>query len=333
MSICEDSANEDSCSNDGFILHTANVSRPVDTSSSYIMEKLSQMLDTKLAPVAQDLVRIDSRLSAMKQEISKEIKNEFVQAIDQIKQEFSDTTDFLSEQIKSFKAELCTMNNKVKVLEVENSRLNAEIVAIKKHQSCQPSASELQNIIDQMHSELNEREQTLLLTEVEITGVPEYQSESSTHIVQAIAKKLGMTIDEQDIVSVVRAGPKRLVGAEGDTKPRPRPLVVKLTRRSIRDDLLRNARVRRGLTTENIGLPDGTPSRVYVNERLTKTNRRIFHQARLAAGAVNWKFVWTKEGRIFSRRTDSGESRAVQIKSEKDIKRVFGVDLNVSDSK
>lgn len=324
MSICDDPSQQDKSIVDESPQHVINAGDSENTGMNKIMESFSSLLDLKLANVRQDLVSLDSKLSSAKEQISKEIKNEFNKAIDQIKLEFSATTDFLSDQIMGFKSDLCAMDERVKHLELENSRLNSELMIVKKRQNSQSDVLILEDRIEQMHTELNDRDQMLLLNEVEITGVPEYPEESTGHIIQSFALKLGMIVEDRDIVSVDRAGPIRRAAGEGDAKPRPRPLVVRLARRALRDELLRNARVRRGLNTSDIGLPKHNPLPIYVNERLTKTNRKLFWQARQAGSSANWKYVWTKGGRIYAKRTDGG-NRAVQIRSEKDIQNIFGI--------
>ncbi|VVC90122.1 unnamed protein product, partial [Leptidea sinapis] len=80
--------------------------------------------------------------------------------------------------------------------------------------------------------------QEKLLNDVEITGIPESNNENVTHIVITLAQKVGLTISDCDIVNAMRRGPRR--PAEGGTA-RSRPIVVSLTRRHIRDELLRVA--------------------------------------------------------------------------------------------
>lgn len=106
----------------------------------------------------------------------------------------------------------------------------------------------------------------MLLNDIEIAGVPEHPGESPLHITQPLAQQVGMQLDTRDVVSVERVGPLKVVSVEVGPKPRPRPFVVRLTRRPIRDELLRSACVRRNLDTNNIGLPEHNSCRVYLNE-------------------------------------------------------------------
>lgn len=130
-------------------------------------------------------------------------------------------------------------------------------------------------------------------------------------------------MEESDIVSAERVGGRHFnsTSPAGVEERRPRPLVVRLARRNLRDQLLKNARVRRGANTADLGMP-GPAKRFYINERLTKTNRQLFRKARQAASLAGWKFAWTKRGRIFvcSKPGDSVHT----IRSEIDLSNVFG---------
>lgn len=175
---------------------------------------------------------------------------------------------------------------------------------------------------EQLKSELNDRDQELLANDVEIACVPEVRGESLPHVVMTLATKLGMNLVEQDLVSISRVG--RIVDVEGDTATRrPRLIIVRFARRAIRDQVLREARVRRGATTEGTGLP-GPPRRFYVNERLTTFNRQLFRRTRQLGEERKWRFVWTREGKIYARQQQGADAPRHRIRAESDLSRVFG---------
>ncbi|KAI8431347.1 hypothetical protein MSG28_013712 [Choristoneura fumiferana] len=191
----------------------------------------------------------------------------------------------------------------------------------------------LANTVAELKAELNDRDQDLLLGDLEISGIPEAASENGLHLVGLVARKLGVALDERDIVFAERVGaPRRSLdvaeggGAAGDAsvgaeRLRPRPLVVRLARRAPRADLLRAARVRRGADTADFGLP-GSPTRFYVNERLTRLNRSLFYSARQECRRLDWRYPWTTAGRVYVRRDRDGPAQ--RIRSSEDIAQVFG---------
>ncbi|KAI5639495.1 hypothetical protein NE865_07995 [Phthorimaea operculella] len=200
-------------------------------------------------------------------------------------------------------------------------------------------------MVSVLRDELNERDQALLLNDVEISGIPENEGQSITHIVTLVAKKLNVTLTEQDIVSAERVGRMTShvsssdraetvalqggqqnggAGAAGDGQhqvPRPRPIVVRFARRATRDELLKQARVRRGATTEGLGLPPHSYKNIYINERLTKFNRQLFGKARDTAKLQGWRFSWTRDGKVFVRRMDT--SKVHRLRCIDDIGRIM----------
>lgn len=183
--------------------------------------------------------------------------------------------------------------------------------------------SKLNDIVVQVQRDINDRDQELLVNDVEIANLPEKSGENLTHLVQLVGIKLGVKLEERDIVSADRAGGRRINATDsaGPSETTPRRIVVRLARRDLREEILRSARIRRGVTTADLDLP-GQPKRFYINERLTKINRQLFRQARETGKQNAWKYIWTSKGRIFARR-GSGDV-ACRIRCENDVSRIFG---------
>ncbi|XP_063618750.1 uncharacterized protein LOC134791631 [Cydia splendana] len=214
--------------------------------------------------------------------------------------------------------------------------------------------------VEKLKCQINERDQELLINDLEITGIPETTNENKLHLITLIGQKVGVAVSEHDVMSVTRVGVRRAVPAQtiqsganspdessslceatphvrgaqvpGAAAPPPesgstssvtmtsRPLVVRFVRRDQRDQLLRAARVRRVIDTTGLGFT-GKPSRVYINERLTAANRQLFYKTRMEARRLQWRAPWTTRGNIFVRR--DAEHSAIKIRSEADIGRVF----------
>lgn len=182
----------------------------------------------------------------------------------------------------------------------------------------------LMDTVQELKAELNQRDQDVLLNHIEISCIPECNSENLEHVAITLATKLGVNLTEKDIVHATRVG-RALESAEvvgvGPMR-RPRSIVVSLTRRALRDQLLKAARVRRGATTEGTGLP-GPARRFYINERLTQVNRLLFRRARELAEQHRWRFVWTRDGRIYARQHAGKDAPRHRIRMEADLDRVF----------
>lgn len=117
--------------------------------------------------------------------------------------------------------------------------------------------------ITRLKQELNDKDRELLANDIEIVNLPEVANENTLHVTMTIASKLGIKIEERDIVVAERVGPRHLVSTNAaGPESRPRPLAVRLARRALLDELLSSARTRRGATTADLGV-DGPVRRFY----------------------------------------------------------------------
>ncbi|CAG5034931.1 unnamed protein product [Parnassius apollo] len=156
----------------------------------------------------------------------------------------------------------------------------------------------LEDRISELPVQLNERDQDLLSNDLEISGLPEQKGENPINIVVLCAKKTGLDIDHCVIVHAERAGTLRTSYYNNNSAQKlmstgPRKIVVRKSRRAVRDELLCCARVRRNITSDSLGF-SGDPCRIYINERLTPVNRKLFGKTCEAAkkgGATNGQRV------------------------------------------
>ncbi|CAK1598307.1 unnamed protein product [Parnassius mnemosyne] len=230
----------------------------------------------------------------------------------------------LSEEMVSFRQEIAKLNTSMTQFNSRLDSVETRVTSLEQqtkegHKSC--NNNELVDIIARLKRDLNIKEQAALSNDLELTGIPEQKGESPGHLMTLVAKKLDVELDERDVVSVERAGMRRNRESSDSEPPRPRVIVVRLARRSVRDQLLRAARVRRGADTSGFNI-NGEQTRFYLNERLTYANKHLFHRARQEARRCNWRYAWTKNGVIFVKR-DSMSSKQ-KICMDCDIEKVFG---------
>lgn len=235
-----------------------------------------------------------------------------MKAIDLLRTELSACT----QEIASFRQEMCTIRSSVAEF---NRRLDDFDERITKIENGKKIDTTDGDIIAQLREDLNERDQELLQNDIEITGITELNGENLLQIVNLVASKLGVNIEDRDVVSVQRAGPRRATASS--ELPRARAICVRLARRTLRDEFLQAARVRRGADTTGFNI-DTQPRRFYVNERLTRVNRSLFYAARAKAKEAGWRYVWTRDGRIFTRRA-AGDKIKHRIKCSHDVDEVF----------
>ncbi|KAG7305873.1 hypothetical protein JYU34_008416 [Plutella xylostella] len=219
--------------------------------------------------------------------------------------EFTASLNYTSEDIVQFRQELTEMKGQLKELDYYKSEVK----------TLRAEVSELRQVLE-------DKEQRHFLKDVEITGLTETNGENLTQVVNVLSNKLGVQLDPRDVDDVRRVaarggggggGSGGSGGAGAGAMERPRPVVLTFTRRAPRDQLIRAARVRRGITTDMLEIA-GNSRRVFINEHLTKENRVLFSKARAVGADLKYKFTWTSNCNVFMRRTET--SPVLRITSE-----------------
>lgn len=195
----------------------------------------------------------------------------------------SDTTDNILEiqkDLKELKGDMKKLIDKNVELERENQRL---------------------------HAKVDELEQYQRLNNLEIKGLPTDCDE--LEVVKEIGRKLNEAIDESDIDICHK------IDTPNSTV---KNVLVRFTRRSKRNEILAKARKAR-LSTESLGFR-GPSKPVFVNEHLTRKNKQLLGAAIARKKVVQWKFVWSSNGKIFARRAES--TPIIRITSLTDVDRM-----------
>ncbi|CAG9132605.1 unnamed protein product [Plutella xylostella] len=227
-------------------------------------------------------------------------------------------------EIQQFRAEMFDLKSSLTDTNDRLASVVSRVDRLEKKVEDTPETSQLESTVAELKLELQERDQRELSNDLDISNLPEELGENPIHLVTLVAAKLGVILEERDIVSAERVGSRHGRGTEGagaGGADRPRPLAVRVTRRALKDELTKSARVRRGATTADLGL-SAAPRPFYINERLTKHNRFLFNKAREAQRRLSWRFVWTKQGRVYARQAQ--DKAAHWIRTEADLTRVFG---------
>ncbi|KAI5641100.1 hypothetical protein NE865_06569 [Phthorimaea operculella] len=310
------------CKNSTKISNEGNAQSPSSTQGSLSPQMIAQF--TSL---------LDSRL--------KEFQTSFFETVyEKLKTElstFTETTDFLANEQKDIKASITSAEQKIKHLETSNSQLQSEVRSLAQRiNKCDIIPLKAQ--ISKLEGELNTRAQSTLLNEIEISGLVETANENLHHTVQVTARKIGINLEKYDIDWITRVGPKQnsIQTAqnshgiqnnspsltETDEKQavtqRPRPVVVRFTRKSRRDEFMRASKSRKDLTNEDIENCKSS-QKIYINERLTKENRQLFRTARKFASQAEYKHTWTNNGNIFMRKGDGQFFPVIHIRTEADL--------------
>lgn len=103
------------------------------------------------------------------------------------------------------------------------------------------------------------------------------------------------------------------------TEPCKQDIIIQFKTREARDMWLTKKKERKNLTNGKI-LGTSSKDKVYVNEHLTNSNKRLLWLAKNKARAAEWKFVWFANGKILARKKEG--QKAIWIRDEKDVERL-----------
>jgi hypothetical protein len=185
------------------------------------------------------------------------------------------------------------------------STVNSAIIALgEKLENTIGDLCQLNIRVSEIEKYVNQMEQETKRNVVEIQGVPQKEGELLSAIIHQIGLVIGVKVDASDIDYVYR------VGIRNDSN-RPPIIVLRFLRQVTASEFLTRRRVKRDLSTRDIGF-DNVPSQpVYINEALTQLNRKLYAKARELKRAEKFKYLWIRGGKIYIRVRDGGERSVI----------------------
>lgn len=162
-------------------------------------------------------------------------------------------------------------------------------------------------IINKIQQDLNEFQQHYRNNFIEIHNLPETKGESPDDLEKMlinVAATTGVNIDETEIEEIYRI--------PTSNKNLPKPIIAKLSKK--KRNMIIAGRKNKDLTQDKI-IHNGEREKVYVNESLTKFNKGLLYETK--KNATDYKYIWTKEGRILAKKDDG--SKPIQIRNFQDI--------------
>lgn len=256
------------------------------------MESISKLFDMKMAPDSTIMMNLRS---ALNKDIEKMVAAHVNRAFEDVKAEFTNTTDYLSAEQNDLRSEIKEKDNEIK-------QLQSDLI------KSQNSLSKLQlrlSAVEKVSRDLN----------LEIHEVPESKNEN----LYAVFKKLCECIQVDIPESEVRAC--RRVAKMDATSRRPRNILVTLSSQKLRDLILSSvtrfnkSHPKERLATTHIGFP-GETRRIYLAEHLSPEVKELHSAARKFCKENGFMFVWVRFGQIYIRKNEqSPPLRVVNIES------------------
>ena len=206
--------------------------------------------------------------------------------------EFGKSLIFLSSRYDEIDKSENEMSESLNYLSTENKRLCERV-------------SMLESMVAACESGMENVKQYICRDMLELHGIPVMQDENPNEIVKSVGLlNRGYQVQDQDI-SISH----RLPAPESKIPP----IIVKLMRRNTRDHIFSLKRQLRGKSTLDLGFP--TENRIYLNKSLTQRTRDLLKDVKVFKRDYHFKFVWTKQGKVFLKKDDSSSSTARSFSS------------------
>lgn len=207
----------------------------------------------------------------------------------------TESVKFMSDEFEDMKKRLREATEEREALRKSNEELRAK-------------CKENENVIQQLQKRVVQSEQYSRRSNIEIRGLVEQDNEDVAELVGKIGDVLGEPITSSDI-EVCHRVPTREAGKSN--------VVVQFRSRQKRDSVLEKARKAR-VRNNQVGIPDD--ARVFVNEHLCPTLKRLLSLALARKRECQWRFVWTRNGKVLARKTEA--SGVIHIASEADLQKI-----------
>ena len=211
---------------------------------------------------------------------------------------------------ESVKSSIKYISDKYDSLEQKSKEFDYRISKIEEKIS---SPLAVQQRIASLEAKLETAEQKSRNCNIEISNLPEKRGENLMSILENVSNLITQPLSPRDVVAIHR------VPLMNPKSTRPRNIVVKLSSQILRDNFIAAARLKKGITSEDLQL-SGNPQKIYINEHLTLQNKKLFRQTKEIAKQNGHRFVWIKHGIILVR-ADVPEA-AFTIRSEEDLSKI-----------
>lgn len=260
--------------------------------SSKVEALINQTKD--LSPLTEEVANLNRTISELQDTVS------FI----------SKQYDIVTESLKSHKTAMKAYESEVTALKATVAAQASQLVSLRAVVN-ESEVSVLKNTVaaqssqlESLRADMGETEQQSRRANMEVCGLPVVENEDLTARFSDIAAKLDLKgFRNADIESIQR------LPAKQDAVPK---ILVKFSHVTVRDQWFA-ARSRLRTLSENSSLP-----RIFFNENLTQPKRQLFWLAKEKARQVNFKFVWTKEGRILVKKDEGATVIHIAIKSDLD---------------
>lgn len=158
--------------------------------------------------------------------------------------------------------------------------------------------------------------------QLKISGIPAAVTLDERAIYSAVLNKLGIPNFANSVLSARKIKFKETQAARDPSKAPTQAIIVEFMSAQIRDHVVGVARAHGELFSEEVFL--GVPSqgvRIFCHEFLAQPTNDLFRKTKEKARSANFKFTWTKNGSIFTRKDNNSD--IIRILTEQDLEKII----------
>lgn len=247
----------------------------------------SMRLESELDKNSPNLSDVMEMLKLMREESKKQTK--------ELEDELGKSVNNCHENIEELKIHITKQTETINRYEKKIDELLSENAMLKRR-------------VREMEVGLDENDQYSRINCIEINGVPDKPNEDILSEVKKVGNALGVNINDEMVDACHRLGIKRNGAA--------RAIIVKFTRRTVKEEILKQRRIHRNLNTHNIGETSSPAEVIYINESLTKVRRELHKDVRMLKKKKGLSFVWVRNGKILIRPSEGDKVIVVTTRED-----------------
>ncbi len=204
---------------------------------------------------------------------------------------------------KTLLSQVCDKLKEIKVAQKQfadqSAALKQELNTVKKRcVSSDHRVSSLAKTVDDLRSQVESLQNEKLRTNIRLTGFPNGNHNIQKAIIN-IGEALGQPITANDIENIKSFSSKK--GQQA---------IVTFVSKETAENFI-NGRKGKSIYSDEIGFSDLGRRQLYIHEDLTKFAQELLFNARQLKTDNCFKFVWSKKGQIYARRSET--SKAVRL--------------------
>jgi len=166
--------------------------------------------------------------------------------------------------------------------------------------------SKLEKEVDYLKIMLNNNEQASLNQCVEITGIPKTPNEDIPNIITSVANILNISIKNEDIVDTFRLKPYKNTDGK---------IIAKFNSMILKDSIIKSIKLRyknKNPVTANNLHTNFPEVKIFINDQLTKENKRLFWLTKEISKTYGYRFVWSNSGGVYLKKQEGEQVIKIQ---------------------